>query len=301
MPARLTRKRTPASSRQLAANLRIDSPEAYLNPHLSLLAFQRRVLEEAKDETCPLLERVKFLSILGSNMDEFFMVRVAGLWQQFETRTTEISLDGRSPSEQLELIRHEVTSLTAEIYALWRDEIMPTLREAGIEILSLEELNPQQIIAVDEYFRRVVYPVLTPLAVDQGRPFPHISNLSLNIAATVKNGDGQEHFARVKVPDSLPQLIQVPSTGTELPFVWLEQIIIANLRLLFPEMDILEADLFHVTRDAELAIQELETDDLLESVQEAVWRRRFRDAVRLQVNKTMPQKLVDLLTSNLEL
>src|SRR4051794_16673142 len=302
MPARLTRKRTPASSRQLAANLRIDSVEAYLNPHLSLLAFQRRVLEEAKDESSPLLERVKFLSILGSNMDEFFMVRVAGLWQQIETRTTEISLDGRSPSEQLELIRHEVTSLTAEIYALWRDEIMPALREAGIEILSLEELNPQQIVAVDDYFRRIVYPVLTPLAVDQGRPFPHISNLSLNIAARVSNGDGEPHFARIKVPDSLPQLVPLPpSRSGELPFIWLEQLIISNLRMLFPEMEVLQADLFHLTRDAELAIQELEADDLLESIQEAVWRRRFRDAVRLQINTGMPQRLIDLLTSNLEL
>src|SRR4051794_4622317 len=301
MPARLTRKRTPASSRQLAANLRIDSVEAYLNPHLSLLAFQRRVLEEAKDESSPLLERVKFLSILGSNMDEFFMVRVAGLWQQIETRTTEISLDGRSPGEQLELIRHEVTSLTAEIYELWRDDITPALRDAGIQILSLDELNPQQMTAVDDYFRRVVYPVLTPLAVDQGRPFPHISNLSLNIAATVRNGDGEPHFARIKVPDSLPQLVPLPSRAGELPFIWLEQLIIANLRLLFPEMEVIEADLFHLTRDAELAIQELEADDLLESIQEAVWRRRFRDAVRLQINTGMPQQLVDLLTSNLEL
>ena len=137
MPARLTRKRAADSLKQVPRGLHLDSPEAYLNPHLSLLAFQRRVLEEAKDQTCPLLERVKFLSILGSNIDEFFMVRVAGLWQQIETRTTEISLDGRSPSEQLELIRHEVTSLTAEIYALWRDDIMPALRGAGIQILSL--------------------------------------------------------------------------------------------------------------------------------------------------------------------
>ncbi|MFL6450821.1 MAG: polyphosphate kinase 1 [Bryobacteraceae bacterium] len=301
MPARLTRKRTTASAKRIATGLHLDSPQAYLNPHLSLLAFQRRVLEEAKDESCPLLERVKFISILGSNIDEFFMVRVAGLWQQIETRTTEISLDGRSPSEQLELIRHEVTSLTAEIYAFWRDEIMPGLRAANIQILSLDELNPQQTTAVDDYFRRVVYPVLTPLAVDQGRPFPHISNLSLNIAATVKNGDGAPHFARIKVPDSLPQLVPLPSQAGELPFIWLEQLIISNLRMLFPEMEVLEADLFHLTRDAELAIQELEADDLLESIQEAVWRRRFRDAVRLQINPGMPQQLVDLLTSNLEL
>jgi len=229
------------------------------------------------------------------------MVRVAGLWQQIETRTTEISMDGRAPGEQLELIRHEVTSILTEIYRLWREELMPDLKDAGIYILRNDELNAQQKTAADDYFRRVVYPVLTPLAVDQSRPFPHISNLSLNVAAVVSNGDGQERFARIKVPDSLPQLVSIPSEASEQAFVWLEQIIIANLRMLFPEMDILKADMFHVTRDAELAIQELEADDLLESVQEAVWRRRFRDAVRLQVNLGMPQKLIELLTSNLEL
>ncbi len=299
-----SRKRTAhsrAPERRHAVLTRLDSPELYLNPHLSLLAFQRRVLEEAQNPATPLLERVKFVSILGSNMDEFFMVRVAGLWQQIETRTTEISMDGRSPSEQLELIRHEVTSIMADIYRLWREELMPELRDEGICILGLNELNPQQKVAVDDYFRHVAYPVLTPLAVDQGRPFPHISNLSLNIAAVVSNGDGVEHFARIKVPDSLPQLVPLPSHASELAYIWLEDAIIANLRLLFPEMEILKADMFHVTRDAELAIQELETDDLLESVQEAVWRRRFRDAVRLQINPGMPQRLVDLLKTNLEL
>ncbi len=299
--ARSPRRRPQSAARIAVPARRLDAPDLYLNPHLSLLTFQRRVLEEAEDPATPLLERVKFVSILGSNIDEFFMVRVAGLWQQIETRTTEISMDGRSPGEQLELIRHEVTSIVGEIYRLWRDELMPELRDADIQILELDELNAQQKTAIDDYFRRVVYPVLTPLAVDQGRPFPHISNLSLNVAAIVSNGDGQERFARIKVPDSLPQLVPIPSRAGELAFIWLEQVIIANLRLLFPEMEILEADLFHVTRDAELTIQELETDDLLESVQEAVWRRRFRDAVRLQVNTSMPQRLVDLLTSNLEL
>jgi polyphosphate kinase len=302
MSARLTRKRRPAAGPEtLPSTARLDSPDLYLNPHLSLLAFQRRVLEEARDPTNPLLERVKFISILGSNVDEFFMVRVAGLWQQIETRTTEISMDGRSPGEQLQLIRHEVTELVSDIYKLWREEIMPALKDADIHILSLDELNAQQKTAIDDYFRRIVYPVLTPLAVDQGRPFPHISNLSLNVAASVSNGDGQNHFARIKVPDSLPQLVPIPSRAGELAFIWLEQVIIANLRMLFPEMEVMEADLFHLTRDAELAIQELEADDLLESIQEAVWRRRFRDAVRLQINSGMPQRLIDLLTSNLEL
>jgi polyphosphate kinase len=280
---------------------RLDSQDLYLNPHLSLLEFQRRVLEEAEDPANPLLERVKFVSILASNIDEFFMVRVAGLWQQIETRTAEISMDGKSPSEQLELLRHEVTDIAERIYRLWRDELMPALKKTGIYILELDELDPQQRTAVDEHFRRVVYPVLTPLAVDQGRPFPHISNLSLNIAAVVSNGNGQEHFARVKVPDTLSQLVPVPAERGEIAFVWLEQAIIANLGHLFPDMEILKADMFHLTRDAELAIQELETDDLLESVQEAVWQRRFRDAVRLQITNGMPQKMLDILTTNLEL
>src|SRR5579875_82641 len=283
--ARPARRRTAAAPRTAVTAPRLDSPELYLNPHLSLLVFQRRVLEEAEDPRTPILERIKFLSIVASKMDEFFMVRVAGLWQQIETRTTEISMDGRSQLEQLTLIRQEVTQIVGEMYKVWREDLVPELKDSGIQILDLEDLNPQQKTAIDDYFRRTVYPVLTPLAVDQGRPFPHISNLSLNIGAFVSNGDGQERFARIKVPDSLPQLVPVPSRAGELAFVWLEQVIISNLRLLFPEMEIVEADLFHVTRDAELAIQELETDDLLESIQEAVWRRRFRDAVRLQVNR----------------
>jgi polyphosphate kinase len=292
----------PVAPRRETISLpRLDSPELYLNPHLCLLAFQRRVLEEAQDKNTPLLERVKFISILSSNLDEFFMVRVANLWQQLETRTTETSIDGRSPLEQLELIRVELTGLMDEIYRLWREEITPELRNAGIRILNLDELNAAQRAFVDDYYAREVSPVLTPLAVDQGRPFPHISNLSLNIGASVTNGDGVERFARIKVPGTLPQLLSVPAEPGEIAYVWLEQVVIANLGNLFPDMEIVKADVFHVTRDAELAIQELETEDLLESIQEAVWQRRFRNAVRLQVEASMPQKLVDLLTSNLEL
>ena len=283
------------------AALRLDAPDLYLNPHLSLLTFQRRVLEEAQHPSNPLMERVKFVSIIGSNIDEFFMVRVAGLWQQIETRSTEISIDGRSPNEQLDLIRVELTGIIGEVYRLWREELLPELKKAGIHILSLEELGPQQRTAIDDYFCREVYPVLTPLAIDQGRPFPHISNLSLNIGAVVGNGDGQERFARIKVPGTLPQLLAVPADAGEVAFVWLEQAIVANLRMLFPDMEIEKADVFHVTRDAELAIQELEAEDLLESIQEAVWQRRFRDAVRLQIELGMPPKLIDILTSNLEL
>src|ERR1700761_2978065 len=146
------RRRSNAAVQGATPAARLDAPDLYLNPHLSLLAFQKRVLEEAQDPSTPLLERVKFVSILGSNIDEFFMVRVAGLWQQIETRTTEISMDGRSPGEQLELIRHEVTQLIEEIYRLWREELTPALQDAGIYILNLDELNAQQKTAIDDYF-----------------------------------------------------------------------------------------------------------------------------------------------------
>ena len=302
---RKTRAMSAASSESFAvaapAPPSLDSPELYINRELSLIAFQRRVLEEAADPANPLIERVKFLSIVSSNMDEFFMVRVAGLWQQIENRNHEISKDGKGPSEVLEVIRQEVNELFESMYSLYRDQLLPGLSRHGIRLIDLAEIDSAQKAFLDDYFRRVVYPVLTPLAVDPGRPFPHISNLSLNIAAVVSNGDGIERFARVKVPDSLPQLIQVPSDAGEVVFVWLEQVIINNLSLLFPEMQILDAALFHVTRDAELAIQELETDDLLESIQEAVWRRRFRDVVRLQIDRGMAPRLLELLTTNLEL
>src|SRR5690348_14808762 len=155
--ARSARRRNSSTARATVPKRRLDAPDLYLNPHLSLLAFQRRVLEEALDPANPLLERVKFVSILGSNIDEFFMIRVAGLWQQIETRTTEISMDGRSLGQQLELIRHEVTTLVEEIYRLWREVLMPELKDAGIQILELHDLNAQQKTAVDDYFRRVVY------------------------------------------------------------------------------------------------------------------------------------------------
>jgi polyphosphate kinase len=294
-------KEALTSSQPAPSRPRLDQPDSYINRDLSLLAFQRRVLGEALNAANPLLERVKFVSILGSNMDEFFMVRVAALWQQIDTKNIELSIDGKSPGAQLEVIRPEVTALMDDIYRVWRNDLVPALRKTGIRILAFEELSEAQQAAASDYFHRIVYPVLTPLAVDPGRPFPHISNLSLNVAAVVSNGDGVERFARVKVPDSLPQLVPIPAPDGEVAFIWLENLIVKNLASLFPEMEIIHTSFFHVTRDAELAIQELETDDLLESVQEAVWRRRFRDAVRLQVHAGISAKLIDLLTGNLEL
>ena len=288
----------------------LDDPALYLNRELSLLSFQRRVLEEAEDERHPLLERVKFLSILFSNMDEFFMVRVAGLMQKLETGKPEVSIDGRPVTTQLETIRAEVSSVMDSAYGYFLNRLKPALNQAHVHIVDYSVLNDSQRELVEDYFLQTVFPVLTPLAFDPGRPFPHMSNLSLNIAVAVKDHVG-EHFARVKVPDTLAQLVRIPSaihaieeggTGvTEHVFIWLEQLIIANLKYLFPGLEILEAHPFHITRDAEVAIQEVESDDLLETVEEAVWRRRFRDVVRLQVHATMRPKILEILMSNLEL
>ena len=287
----------------------LDHPSLYINRELSHLEFQRRVLEEARDAGNPLLERVKFLSILSSNVDEFFMVRVAGVMQRIESNVQELGADGRTPAETLEAMNASVASLMKDAYAFYREDLVPALDASHIHILELAALHAEQRAQLDTFFFQRVFPVLTPLAFDPGRPFPHISNLSLNIAVVLRDGGGLERFARIKVPDTLPQLVPVTSVDGpadhdklhgELAFVWIEQIVMANLRHLFPGLEIVKTHVFHVTRDAEVAIKELETDDLLETIEEAVWQRRFRDVVRLQVDAAMPDDMVHFLAEKLE-
>jgi polyphosphate kinase len=289
----------------------LDNPTNYINRELGLLQFQWRVFEEAKDESNPLLERVKFLAIVGSNMNEFFMVRVGGLIIQNLTGTTDLSIDGKTPAEQLASIRKEASTLMEEVRNYFHQVLEPALDEAGIHILNYGELTEKQRISVDAYFDEVVFPVLTPLAFDPGHPFPHISNLSLNLAVLICNQEGTQHFARVKVPASLPQLVPlkrssggVRKDGT-VPhnhyFVWNSQVIMANLDDLFPGMEILEAHPFHVTRNADLEIQELEAVDLLETMEENVRKRRFGRVVRLLINKNMPDHIREILEENLEM
>jgi len=289
--------------------LTLASPELYINRELSLLEFQKRVLQEAQDPENPLLERVKFVSIVSSNLDEFFMVRVAGLQKQAASGTQEASVDGLPAAIQLQRIREEVRRLVQVIQDLLRDTLLPALQREGIRILGISSLTQEERSAMDSYFLETVFPVLTPLAFDPGRPFPHISSGSLNLAVVVGDNQGTENFARVKVPDSLPRLVLVEtdhqhkkvstSLKSEMKFVWLEQLIIANLHLLFPGMEIVEAHAFRVTRDAEVAIQELESDDLLESVEEAMRQRRFTSAVRLQVDANVSDKILEILAGNL--
>jgi len=300
-------KKTPPNGARPA---QLDDPELYINRELSLLIFQQRVLEEAQDETNPLLERLKFLSILGSNLDEFFMVRVAGLIAQVDAGIVEVGPDGMTPRAQLVAIRREVKKLLAEAHKCLDKQLMPALQEAGISIINYADLTEGQLKMVCRYFSETIFPVLTPLAFDPGRPFPHISNLSLNLAVLIRDRKGREHFARVKVPDSLPQLVPVNQSAKprnrhkrqprRMELVWIEQVIAANLPALFPGMEVVEAHPFHITRDADIAIKELEAEDLLETIEEGVRQRRFRSVVRLMVTEDMPPEMLGILMSNLE-
>jgi polyphosphate kinase len=287
----------------------LDNPDLYVNRELSLLEFQKRVLEEAQDETVPLLERIKFLSILGSNLEEFFMVRVAGLKRQVEKGVLECGPDGMTPSAQLAAVREHVAGIFRTAHQCLREELLPSLHDAGIDIADYLQLTKPQQSALNKYFHDTIFPTLTPLAFDPGRPFPHISNLSLNLAVLIRDKEGVEHFARVKIPNSISQLVAVKppaekGSAAKAParqcFVWLEQLIAANLKMLFPGMKVLEAHPFHVTRDADTEIQELEAGDLLESVEEGVWQRRFADVIRLEVNQAMPAPVLQILVENLE-
>jgi len=300
-PKRKSQAKAPATSPVIS----LDDRSLFINREISLLDFQRRVLEEAMDPSNPLLERVKFLSILGSNLDEFFMVRVAGLKHQVDAGLMELGPDGLNAAAQLEAIRPVVAQLMIDARNCLHERILPALAEEGIEFVSVQDLDEVTRLRLHDYFLDKVYPVLTPLAFDPGRPFPHISNLSLNLAILISGSEGENHFARLKVPDTLPQLIPVESNGRSRKprtqrFIWLEQLIVAHLSDLFPGMEILEAHPFHVTRDADLAIQELEADDLLETIEESVRARRFGDVVRVKVNQEMPDQILEILVSNLE-
>jgi len=282
---------------------RLKDRSLYFNREISWLAFNRRVLEEALDTNWPLLERLKFLSIFHSNLDEFFMIRVSGLHDQLEASVTEKSADGLSPIEQLraigEIVRRDLDLATKTL----TEDVLPKLAEQGVRVLTWDAIEAERRKELTAYFESVVFPVLTPLAFDPAHPFPFVSNLSLSLAVELsEKEDGRTHFARVKVPPSLPRLVPVPPEGgTTADFLPLEDLVEAHLSQLFPGMKIRGASSFRVTRDADIEIREDEAADLLRSVAENVRRRRFGAAIHLEVDRRCPEAVRELVRQHLEL
>ena len=269
-------------------------PDLYLNRELSWLAFNGRVLHEALDPRTPLLERLKFLGIFASNLDEFFQIRVAGLKDQLAAGYAERSPDGRTPEEQLREIAVLVRGLIADHARCLNDEVLPGLARMGAGLLDIEQLSEDERHQVDRYFRDNVFPVLTPLAVDPAHPFPYISNLSLSLAVVLRDPEGGERFARVKVPKILPRWVPV---GDGWRFLPLEQLIASNIEALFPGIEILGCHPFRITRNTDFDIDHDEAEDLLDTVQEEVRNRRFGAVVRLEVSPALPQSIREVLLS----
>ena len=306
---------TPASSSEATESVAVDWPDApdrFINRELSWLRFNTRVLEEALDSSIPLLDRVRFLSIYASNLDEFFMIRVSGLRKQLATGVIEAPPDGMSPREQLAEIRQRLLPELSKAQKCWNRELGPRLAEEGVQILSYADLGKGQRKRLRQRFEEEIFPVLTPMAFDPGHPFPHISNLSLNLAVEVHDDGHGERFARVKVPAAMDRFVVVPPKTEEdgddglgsdrgLKFVPLEEVVAANLDLLFPGLEIRGAHVFRVTRDADFEIEDDEASDLLTAMAEVLGQRHFGSIVRLEIQESMPTKVRDVLLAHLGL
>ena len=280
----------------------------YVNRELSWIDFNQRVLEEARNpDAHPLLERVKFISIFSSNLDEYFMIRVAGIEDQFEAGIQDRTIDGYTPSEQLEKIRTMVLLQLSERHDCFYNDLLPAMKKEGIEFLKVAELSATKQRALSHFFRKEIYPVLTPLAIDTGHPFPFMSNLSLNLAIELEDEDGRApKFARVKVPSILPRLLRLDDIkgfhddDGIIRFIWLEDLIEQNLSHLFPKMRITKSHLFRLIRDADIEIEEDEAGDLLKTIEQGLRSRRYGKVVRLDITPAMPQSVRKLLMKNLD-
>jgi polyphosphate kinase len=280
------------------------APDRYLDRELSWLAFNRRVLEMAEDNSIPLLERVNYLSIFASNMDEFFMVRVAGLQRRLATGLAVKSPSGLSPKEVLTNISTTAHELQLRHAKLFLENIEPELENNGIHLVRWPELRPDEKISLEQYFQDHVFPVLTPLAVDPAHPFPYISGLSLNLAVVLKKtGSATEHFARVKVPPLLPRFVLIPAKQdtTEVRYVPLEDVIGEFLQLLFPGMEVVQYHNFRVTRNEDLDVDEEEGENLLLALEKELLRRRFGPPVRLEIADDMNPQVLELLIRELDI
>ena len=291
------------------------SPENYVNRELSWLEFNYRVLGEARDKTTPLFDRLKFLSITASNLDEFFMVRVASLKDMIHAGYTKPDIAGMTASKQLEAIGVKTHELVADQYRTYNRGLLPALKQNGLKIItSHENLTRREAIYVDKYFEEVVYPVLTPMAVDSSRPFPLIRNKSLNIAALVrkKKGDGELDFAMVRVPTGLPRVVVIPNgekngkdesqeqNETKTTIIYLEEVIERNIDKLFLNYDIICSHPFRVMRNADLSIDEDEAEDLLKEIEKQLKKRQWGEAIRLDIEEKADKRLLDILKNELE-
>ena len=276
----------------------------FFNRELSWLEFNRRVLDEATDDSLPMLERLKFLSIFSTNLDEFFMIRVSGLKEQIAEGVGDLSADGMSASEQLQEIYKRLRPMRKRQVSYLHSNIFPALKEAGITIESYAGLNTKEKKLLDKYFRNNLFPILTPQSVDSSHPFPYISNLSVNLGlfiepnraftqANLKHLFRQKRFTRIKLPPTVPRLIPISEKNGR--YALLEEVIAANVHELFPHMKTSEAFLFRVTRDADIELREDEAGDLMRTLERELQRRRDRFAVRLEVSAAMPEKMVKLL------
>ncbi len=276
--------------------------ENYVNRELSWLEFDHRILEEARDKTLPLFERLKFLSITASNLDEFFMVRVASLKDMVHAGYVKPDVAGLKPEEQLRKIEEKTHGLVSLQYSTYNRSLLPALKQNGLRIVARhEELTEEEAGFVDEYFRSNVYPVLTPMAVDSSRPFPLIYNKSLNIAALIKEKEkpDQLDFAMVQVPSVLPRIVEIPSAG-ERVVILLEEIIERNISSLFVKHEVLDAHPFRIMRNADLTIDEEEAEDLLKEIEKQLKKRRWGEAIRLEIEENADKRLLKRLKKELD-
>lgn len=283
---------------------RFENPKNYVNRELSWLEFNYRVLSEARDKTIPLFERLKFLSITASNLDEFFMVRVASLKDMVHAKYTKPDIAGMTPQEQLDAIGVKTHELVEMQYSTYNRSLVPALKQNGLRLIDRhEELTEAEAAFVDECFMENVYPVLTPMAVDSSRPFPLIRNKSLNIAALVKKkgGDGELEFAMVQVPSGLPRIIELPEhvTGSERAVILLEEIIERNIGRLFLNYDIICSHPFRVMRNADLSIDEDEAADLLKEIEKQLKKRQWGEVIRLEIEDRADRRLLKMLKKEL--
>lgn len=286
-------------------------PKYTVNREISLLRFQERVLEEALDPKNLILERVKFLAILGSNMDEFFMVRFSGLKKQVELSIVDQAIDGKTPAEILAETRKKAHQIYDAALKLFNSKLVPNLNKQGVHVFEYEKLSAAQKAKADAYFTESIFPILTPLAIDPGHPFPHISSISLNFFVVLTDPKGKEKYARLKIPQTLPRLLPIKRSSGGIRkngtvphhhyFVWIEQVIERNLPKLFKGMTVKAVYPFRIIRDADLEIQELEADDLLENMETNIRKRKFGSVVLVEVHPNTPASVREVLIGNLEI